>query len=214
MNKPDTITVADLDSSALPAFSADTRSYLASSGIFQLIFRSSSLSRSNPDRYPTANQYFNEQMQQLITNGNCTFGLDYGTSSLAYYVNTVFPAQLTNAQSVGIGLACYELGNTMSEDGTMAGYGGDRIVTGPLMDFAVSRECAEAVGALMQAVITAGGNGTCKFANEGYISQFGPWNIYRWGPLAANHGVQDTANPVYIRCQTANSGLREFKMTS
>jgi hypothetical protein len=214
MNKSDTITIADLDSSSFPAFSADTRSYMASSGIFNLVFRSISLSRSNPTRYPTTSQYFNEQMQQLITRGSCTFGLDFGTISLAFYVSTVFPAQLSNAQNIGIGLACYELGNTMSEDGTMAGYGGDRIVTGPLMDFAVSRECAEAVGALMQAAITAGCSGTCKFANEGYISQFGPWNIYRWGPLVANRGVEDTSNPVYLRCQTANSGLRELKMTS
>jgi hypothetical protein len=190
-----------VNTSGYPDF-VNVNQFAIDAALFDLMDRSETLNGSNPTRYPTKYQYFNEEVTKAWKSGSATTDPVTGTtytldSSVTQdtFVNSTWPAQKSLAESYGVELRQYEAGYALCGDVFLAGWGSQPQFVEFLCANAHSAEPAALIKQHMERWHAMGLKYPSQFTECGVATQFGAWNALRFWPTVANGDTIDTDNP-------------------
>lgn len=215
-----TLTV-NINSTGFSAFTNDNNAFIVHSKYFRLMDESESRFGTNPTRYPTKYQYFNEQFAQLCRTGTCDFGITMSTAYVLDYMDApttgYWRQQKAVADTYGLELTQYEggchfLGSTM-----ITGHPGTQNpIGGRFIEYQVAAGHSPEVGSVYDSgyhrFFLMGGKDPSKFVEAGPSTLIGTWGGIRYWPTFATP-AGDMANPVWQAVTRASANVKRFTVT-
>lgn len=207
-----TFTTNTIDTTSFSTFISG-KTFAMNSIIFEVMDASLANFNSNPARYPTKYQYFNEQIASAISTGTSTSGLATSASSIFDAPTTGYWTQaMTRCVTNGLQLRQYESGYSFA--GSI--YQSDATIVGNYPQFvqymvnaAFSEEVAAVGSDLIKRFFKMGGLYPAQFVDGGQSGAFGAWGALRCFPTTAAPSG-DTANPRWQSLVRCNAGKRRL----